>query len=107
MMEELVTAKKRLVTDLHVVDGELPESKLPLIPGHEIVGKVLWCGSGRFSVGQRLGIPWLGWTCGRCRFCERGEENLCVVMSLCKIFMSTRMAFDRDFTPTRTKARGL
>lgn len=55
----------------------IAEPKLPLIPGHEIVGKVLWCGSGRFSVGQRVGIPWLGWTCGQCRFCKRGEENLC------------------------------
>src|SRR5215469_12774482 len=64
-------------TDLHVIDGELPEPKLPLIPGHEIVGKVLWSGSGRFSIGQRVGIPWLGWTCGQCRFCKRGEENLC------------------------------
>ena len=63
-------------TDLHVIDGELQQPKLPLIPGHEIVGKVLSCGSGRFSVGQRLGIPWLGWTCGQCRFCKRGEENL-------------------------------
>jgi len=64
-------------TDLHVIDGELPEPKLPLIPGHEIVGKVLWCGAGRFSVGQRVGIPRLGWTCRQCRFCKRGEENLC------------------------------
>jgi propanol-preferring alcohol dehydrogenase len=64
-------------TDLHVVDGELTKPKLPLIPGHEIVGTVAQCESGRFPMGQRIGIPWLGWTCRRCRFCERGEENLC------------------------------
>ena len=64
-------------TDLHVIDGELPNPKLPLIPGHEIVGKVKLCDSGRFHVGQRVGIPWLGWTCGRCRFCTAGQENLC------------------------------
>jgi len=64
-------------TDLHVVDGELTEPKLPLIPGHEIVGVVAQCESGRFPIGQRVGIPWLGWTCGQCRFCKRGQENLC------------------------------
>ncbi|MBV9998907.1 MAG: zinc-dependent alcohol dehydrogenase family protein [Verrucomicrobia bacterium] len=64
-------------TDLHVVDGELTEPKLPLIPGHEIVGKVLRCDSGRFASGRRVGIPWLGWTCSQCRFCKRGDENLC------------------------------
>ena len=64
-------------TDLHVVDGELTGPKLPLIPGHEIVGVVRRCESGRFAPGQRVGIPWLGWTCGDCRFCQRGEENLC------------------------------
>jgi propanol-preferring alcohol dehydrogenase len=64
-------------TDLHVVDGELTEPKLPLVPGHEIVGVVVQCESGRFPIGQRVGIPWLGWTCGQCRFCKRGQENLC------------------------------
>jgi propanol-preferring alcohol dehydrogenase len=64
-------------TDLHVVDGELTEPKLPLIPGHEIVGVVAQSESGRFPIGQRIGIPWLGWTCGQCRFCKRGQENLC------------------------------
>ncbi|VVM06786.1 alcohol dehydrogenase, propanol-preferring [Methylacidimicrobium cyclopophantes] len=66
-------------TDLHVVDGELPQPKLPLIPGHEVVGTVVRSGPGakRFSVGQRVGIPWLGKTCGRCRFCRSGRENLC------------------------------
>lgn len=63
-------------TDLHVVDGELPDPKLPLIPGHQIVGRVEK-GSGSLRVGDRVGIPWLGWTCGQCRYCQRGEENLC------------------------------
>lgn len=66
-------------TDLHVVDGELPDPKLPIVPGHEIVGHVLETGSEatQFGVGQRVGVPWLGWTCGVCAFCRRGEENLC------------------------------
>lgn len=66
-------------TDLHVVDGELTDPKLPLIPGHEIVGRVALRGDGveRFTEGERVGIPWLGWTCGQCRFCQRGQENLC------------------------------
>jgi len=66
-------------TDLHVVDGELPGPKLPLIPGHEIVGRVEECGrgAGRFRPGERVGIPWLGWTCGECAYCRSGRENLC------------------------------
>lgn len=66
-------------TDLHVVDGELPEPKLPLIPGHEIVGRVVASGEGvtRFSPGQRVGVPWLGHTCGTCRYCLTDRENLC------------------------------
>jgi propanol-preferring alcohol dehydrogenase len=66
-------------TDLHVVDGELPEPKLPLVPGHEIVGEVLACGPGPapFAVGRRVGIPWLGRTCGTCPYCRAGHENLC------------------------------
>jgi propanol-preferring alcohol dehydrogenase len=66
-------------TDLHVVDGELPDPRLPIVPGHEIVGHVVEIGSGitRFVIGERVGIPWLGWTCGVCAFCRRGEENLC------------------------------
>jgi alcohol dehydrogenase, propanol-preferring len=64
-------------TDLHVVDGELPNPKLPLIPGHEVVGKIIQCESGRFRVGARVGIAWLGWTCGHCRFCLAEKENLC------------------------------
>lgn len=66
-------------TDLHVVDGELPDPKLPVVPGHEIVGRVVEIGSGvgQFALGERVGIPWLGWTCGVCEFCRRGEENLC------------------------------
>lgn len=66
-------------TDLHVVDGELPDPALPLVPGHEIVGTVAEVGSGvtRFTRGERVGVPWLGWTCGVCRFCHSGRENLC------------------------------
>jgi propanol-preferring alcohol dehydrogenase len=66
-------------TDLHVVDGELAEPKLPLVPGHQIVGVVDAVGPGpaRFAPGDRVGVPWLGWTCGECRFCVTGRENLC------------------------------
>ncbi|MBN1412296.1 MAG: zinc-dependent alcohol dehydrogenase family protein [Spirochaetales bacterium] len=66
-------------TDLHIIDGELTSPKLPLIPGHEIVGKVVKTGPGamRFKTGDRVGIPWLGRTCGHCRFCLDQKENLC------------------------------
>ena len=66
-------------TDLHVVDGELTRPKLPLVPGHEIVGTVKKKGEGaeRFEIGDRVGIPWLGWTCGECSYCLWGRENLC------------------------------
>jgi propanol-preferring alcohol dehydrogenase len=66
-------------TDLHVVDGELTEPRLPLVPGHEIVGRVAAVGLGveRFREGERVGVPWLGYTCGECRFCRAGRENLC------------------------------
>jgi propanol-preferring alcohol dehydrogenase len=66
-------------TDLHVCDGELPEPKLPLIPGHEIVGEVMECGSlvTGFREGDHVGVPWLGYTCGHCSFCTAGRENLC------------------------------
>jgi propanol-preferring alcohol dehydrogenase len=66
-------------TDLHVVDGELTHPKLPLIPGHEIVGAVAELGDGvtRFKLGDRVGVPWLGWTCGECAYCQNGQENLC------------------------------
>jgi len=66
-------------TDLHVVDGELRHSKLPLVPGHEIVGTVLEMGKNveGFARGERVGVPWLGWTCGQCRYCRSGKENLC------------------------------
>ena len=63
-------------TDLHVRDGELPDPKLPLVLGHEVVGSVLE-GGDRFAVGERIGVPWLGWTCGECRYCRSGRENLC------------------------------
>ena len=66
-------------TDLHVVDGELADPKLPLVPGHQIVGRVEETGPGaeRHSTGDGVGIPWLGWTCGECRWCRSGRENLC------------------------------
>ena len=63
-------------TDLHVADGELPDPKLPLVLGHEIVAEVV-ASAGRFSPGDRVGVPWLGWTCGRCAYCLAGRENLC------------------------------
>jgi propanol-preferring alcohol dehydrogenase len=66
-------------TDLHVVDGELPRPKVPLVPGHEIIGVVVDKGARatRLAVGDRVGVPWLGWTCGVCAFCRSGRENLC------------------------------
>jgi len=57
-------------TDLHLVDGELPACRYPITPGHEVVGTVV-------STGARVGVPWLGWTCGECEYCKRGQENLC------------------------------
>jgi len=65
-------------TDLHVVDGELADPRLPIVPGHEIVGEVVACGADvRWTPGTRLGVPWLGNTCGQCRYCTSGQENLC------------------------------
>ncbi|MCG8696273.1 MAG: zinc-dependent alcohol dehydrogenase family protein, partial [Minwuiales bacterium] len=66
-------------TDLHVVDGDLPDPKLPVVPGHEIVGIVeaLGDGVGGFAVGDRVGVPWLGWSCGDCSYCRSDRENLC------------------------------
>lgn len=77
-------------TDLHLIDGELGAPKLPLVPGHQIVGRVEAVGAGqpvggpasgpateRFRIGDRVGVPWLGWSCGECRFCRSGRENLC------------------------------
>lgn len=66
-------------TDLHVVDGELTRPKLPLVPGHEIVGTITELGAGvtRFKIGGRVGVPWVGWTCGACSYCRNGQENLC------------------------------
>jgi alcohol dehydrogenase, propanol-preferring len=66
-------------TDLHVVDGELSDPKLPLVLGHEIIGNVVEKGEAvdRFRVGDRVGVPWLGWTCGVCEYCRSGRENLC------------------------------
>jgi alcohol dehydrogenase, propanol-preferring len=66
-------------TDLHLIDGELPQANYPITPGHEIVGKVIELGQGAsdFSVGDRVGVPWLAHTCGVCSYCRRGMENLC------------------------------
>jgi propanol-preferring alcohol dehydrogenase len=66
-------------TDLHVLDGELPDPKLPIVPGHEIVGRIEGKGARveRFQIGDRVGVPWLGFTCGVCRYCTSGKENLC------------------------------
>ncbi len=66
-------------TDLHILDGELAAPRLPLIPGHEIVGTVAGLGPGAkgFDIGSRVGVPWLGWTCGTCAFCRSRRENLC------------------------------
>ena len=66
-------------TDLHILDGELPQPKLPLVPGHEIVGVISRTGPAaeRFQIGERVGVPWLGWTCGSCEYCRSGRENLC------------------------------
>jgi propanol-preferring alcohol dehydrogenase len=66
-------------TDLHVIDGELTQPKLPLVPGHEIVGHVSAVGNEvtNFKIGARVGVPWLGWTCGTCPYCKSGRENLC------------------------------
>ena len=74
-----VTACGVCRTDLHVVDGELPDPKLPIVPGHEIVGRIDQVGrnASRLAIGMRVGIPWLGQTCGHCRFCREGRENLC------------------------------
>ncbi|MBP7145915.1 MAG: zinc-dependent alcohol dehydrogenase family protein [Acidobacteria bacterium] len=66
-------------TDLHIVDGELTDAKLPLVPGHQVVGVIASRGDDvtRLAPGDRVGVPWLGWTCGACRYCRRGQENLC------------------------------
>ncbi len=66
-------------TDLHVVDNELPDIAYPIVPGHEVVGTVAALGEGvaGLSLGDRIGVPWLGWTCGKCRYCRSGRENLC------------------------------
>jgi propanol-preferring alcohol dehydrogenase len=64
-------------TDLHLLDGELPDIPYPMIPGHQIVGQVVASKAAGIEVDQRVGVPWLGWTCGECRFCRNDEENLC------------------------------
>lgn len=74
-----VTACGLCRTDLHIIDGELRHPRLPLVPGHQIVGKVVSVARGavRFQPGDRVGVPWLGWTCGDCRRCRANRENLC------------------------------
>jgi alcohol dehydrogenase, propanol-preferring len=66
-------------TDLHIIDGELTQPKLPLVPGHEVVGRIVQTGqdAARFRPGDRVGVPWLAWTCGQCEYCRSGKENLC------------------------------
>lgn len=66
-------------TDLHLLDGELPDPRLPVVPGHQVIARVAALGeeSARFRIGDRVGVPWLGGSCGRCAYCARGEENLC------------------------------
>jgi alcohol dehydrogenase, propanol-preferring len=66
-------------TDLHVVDGELPDIRYPIVPGHEVVGRIDAVGSGvsDLTPGTRVGVPWLGWTCGHCAYCQSNQENLC------------------------------
>jgi propanol-preferring alcohol dehydrogenase len=66
-------------TDLHVLDGELPDIRYPIVPGHEVIGRIVARGAGvdQLAVGERVGVPWLGWTCGVCWYCRHGQENLC------------------------------
>jgi propanol-preferring alcohol dehydrogenase len=68
-------------TDLHIIDGDLPALDHPIVPGHEVVGRIVAMGTGvsreGYSIGDRVGVPWLGWTCGVCRYCRSGRENLC------------------------------
>lgn len=89
-------------TDLHVVDGELPNIRYPIIPGHEIVGRVAAVGAGVTShqIGDRVGIPWLGHTCGVCRYCRSGMENLCDV----PLFTATPATAALRLTPSPTRA---
>ncbi|MGE0233363.1 MAG: zinc-dependent alcohol dehydrogenase family protein [Flavobacteriaceae bacterium] len=74
-----ITACAVCRTDLHLIDGDLPDPKIPVVPGHEVVGRIRMLGAGvtSFNIGERVGIPWLGHVCGHCRFCESGRENLC------------------------------
>ncbi len=64
-------------TDLHLLDGELPDPKIPVVPGHQIVGEVLEAPGAEFAAGERVGVPWLGSSCGKCEYCRSGKENLC------------------------------
>src|SRR2546426_5583123 len=66
-------------TDLHIVEGDIELPKLPVVPGHQVVGRVEKAGPmvSRFKIGDRVGVPWLNWACGQCEYCRRGQENLC------------------------------
>jgi propanol-preferring alcohol dehydrogenase len=90
-------------TDLHVVDGELPNPRLPIIPGHEIVGRINAIGADvdGIAIGERVGIPWLGHTCGVCAYCRSGRENLCETPRF------TGYTRDGGLRPRRTSMRGL
>jgi propanol-preferring alcohol dehydrogenase len=89
-------------TDLHVVDAELPAIKYPIVPGHEIVGRVDLVGRNvtGHRIGERVGIPWLGYTCGVCRFCREGMENLCDR----PLFTAIRGTAVSPRTPSRMRA---
>ena len=99
-----VTACGVCRTDLHVVDGELEHPKLPLVPGHEIVGRVAALGAGvsGFAIGERVGVPWLGATCGVCPYCRSGRENLCD--RRCSPATPATAATPRTRLPTRATA---
>ena len=92
-------------TDLHVVDGELREPRLPLVPGHQIVGEVVACGAGvtGFAAGERVGVPWLGGSCGDCELLPAGEENLCDTRALHRLPGRRRLRRSTAW-PTRVTA---
>ena len=95
-------------TDLHVVDGELPLPRLPIVPGHEIVGIVERIGAGAagMRLGQRVGVPWLAHTCGQCAYCRLGRENLCDQPLFTEPLRQMRVQFSRS-GPLANAARRL
>ena len=94
-------------TDLHIVDGELAEPKLPLVLGHQIVGTVSELGRDvdRFEVGQRVGVPWLGWTCGRCRYCRSGAGEPLRHRALHRLHDRRRLRRGRQWPTSATASR--